>query len=94
VVMAEAAEKARCRPRELSFTGAVQAMRAFADGPVAADPTRAASRRRELLRMIGRQRVGNRPDRVEPRARKRRPKHGALLTVPRDKARAKLRRGR
>jgi hypothetical protein len=39
--------------------------------------------------MIGRQRVGNRPDRVEPRARKRRPKHGALLTTPRDKARAK-----
>ena len=34
--------------------------------------------------------VGNRPDRVEPRAIKRRPKPQALLTKPRDEARADL----
>ena len=34
--------------------------------------------------------VGNRPDRVEPRAVKRRPKQHRLLTKPRDEARADL----
>jgi hypothetical protein len=39
---------------------------------------------------MARHRVGNRPDRIEPRAIKRRPKPQDLLTVPRDEARAKL----
>ena len=34
-------------------------------------------------------RVGDRPDRVEPRARKRRPKEYPLLTKPREEARKK-----
>ncbi len=37
--------------------------------------------------------VGERPDRVEPRATKRRPKPHALLTKPRAQARAELMRG-
>jgi len=87
------AEASRCRrvPRELSFAGAVQAVCAFGAWQ-ACGPLRAADLRRGLLAMIGCQRVGNRPDRAEPRARKRRPKHGALLTVPRAQARAQLRR--
>lgn len=91
-VMADAAVGARCVPRELSFAGAVQAVCAFGAWG-AFDPARAADRRRGLLALVGCSRVGNRPDRIEPRARKRRPKHGALLTVPRDRARARLRRG-
>jgi hypothetical protein len=90
-VMACAAAEVGCVPRELSFAGAVQVVRAFGDW-LAAVPDRAAELRQCLLVMIGCHRVGNRPDRVEPRARKRRPKHGALLTVPRDQARAQLRR--
>jgi hypothetical protein len=39
-------------------------------------------------------RVGQRPDRIEPRAVKRRPKPYALLTIPRDKARQQLIHGR
>jgi hypothetical protein len=39
-------------------------------------------------------RVGNRPDRVEPRAANRRPKPHDLLTVPRAEARAELLAGR
>ena len=35
-------------------------------------------------------RVGHRPNRIEPRAIKRRPKPHDLLTEPRDQARAKL----
>ena len=44
------------------------------------------------LRVIhgGSHRVGNRPDRVEPRAVKRRPKPHPLLTKPRAQARAEL----
>ena len=41
----------------------------------------------------GRERVGQRPDRVEPRAVKRRPKPHPLLTIPRDQARKNVRRG-
>ena len=43
-----------------------------------------------LLLTIGAHRVGDQPDRVEPRARKRRPKSYPLLTEPRDEARKKL----
>jgi hypothetical protein len=88
--MAEASGGAGRVPRELSFAGAVQAVCAFGAWR-AARPSRAADLRRGLLMMIECQRVGNRPNRAEPRARKRRPKHGALLTVPRDRARAQLR---
>jgi len=43
----------------------------------------------ELQNMAGHI-VGNRPGRVEPRAVKRRPKPHALLTKPREQARAEL----
>ena len=88
-VLADAAVQARCVPRELSFAGAVQAVVALGLG----SPTMGADWRRRLLELIRRHRVGNRPNRVEPRARKRRPKHGALLTTPRERAQARLRRG-
>lgn len=93
-VMARAAAPVGCAPRQLSFAGAVHAVRAFGDRLLGATAARATELRRGLLEMIGCQRVGNRPGRVEPRARKRRPKHGALLTTPRDQARARLLRGR
>jgi hypothetical protein len=43
-----------------------------------------------LLIAIGAHPVGDRPDRVEPRARKRRPKPYPLLTSSREEARKKL----
>lgn len=91
-VVADAAVGVPCAPRELSFAGAVQAAWAFGAWR-ACSPSRATDLRRGLLAMVGWQRVGARPNRVEPRARKRRPKHGALLTIPRERARARLRRG-
>jgi hypothetical protein len=90
--MAEASAGVGCTPRELSFAGAVQAVCAFGVWR-ACCPSRSAELRRGLLALVGRQRVGNRPNRVEPRARKRRPKHGALLTMPREQARTRLRCG-
>ena len=40
------------------------------------------------LKGIGKRQVGNRPDRIEPRAVKRRPKPTPLLTMPRAEARS------
>jgi len=44
----------------------------------------------QKLKSIASHRVSNRPNRVEPRAIKRRPKSHKLLTKPRDEARAEL----
>jgi Transposase DDE domain len=89
-VMAEAAERAGIEPREVSFAGAVQTINAL--GPIlmtaAADDAQALME--VLLQAIARHRVGDRPDRYEPRAVKRRAKPIALLTVPRAKARRRL----
>ena len=89
-VMARAAADLECPPRELSFAGALQAVRAFGERLLEADGAQAAELHGWLLIVVGSQRVGDRPDRVETRARKRRPKHGALLTKPRAQARAEL----
>jgi len=89
-VMAQAARSRERDPRALSFAGAAQAVRAFGERLQEADATRASQLQACLLIVVGGHRVGNRPDRVEPRARKRRPKHGALLTKPRKQARAEL----
>jgi len=43
-----------------------------------------------MLATIAQHRVGDRPDRVEPRAVKRRPKPHDLLTIPRHEARTRL----
>jgi hypothetical protein len=48
----------------------------------------------ELLGVLGKARVGDRPDRCEPRALKRRPKEYDRLMKPRAQARAALVRGR
>jgi hypothetical protein len=92
-VMARTAHDLGCAPRELSFAGAVQAVRAFGERLLEADAARAAELHAWLLLVVGCHQVGDRPDRVEPRARKRRPKHGAFLTKPREQARAELRNG-
>jgi hypothetical protein len=87
-VMAQAAAAAGVRPEELSFAGALQALNAFLPHLRAADSETAVARLWvALLGALGRERVGNRPDRVEPRAVKRRPKNHPRLTEPRAAAR-------
>ena len=92
-LMAEAAEQAGDEPREVSFAGALQTVTAFAPVMRLADPEDLPRLHQILLRAVARHRVGNRPDRYEPRAVKRRPKPIALLTVPREQARRRLARG-
>jgi hypothetical protein len=89
-VMARAALEFNGPPRDLSFKGALQATRAFAERLVDATGATAEELSEWLLIAIGSYQVGDRPDRVEPRKRKRRPKQYPLLTQPRAEARAAL----
>jgi hypothetical protein len=87
---AQAALSQGCVPRQLSFAAALAV--------VAGDWNHASLAEQDLLaklaqahwRLIAWYQVGDRPDRVEPRAIKRRPKPHKLLTKPRNAARADL----
>jgi hypothetical protein len=82
-IMAVAANENDIEPRQVSFKGAKQALTAFAPKIEAARPEDRASLIDAMLTTIAYHRVGNRPGRWEPRARKRRPKPAARLTQPR-----------
>ena len=81
--MAVAASENDMEPREISFKGAKQALTAFAPKLEAARPERRARLVDAMLKAVAHQRVGNRPGRWEPRARKRRPKPSKRLGQPR-----------
>jgi len=89
--MAEAARLHDLRPREISFKGAVQTLNAFRDRGLLQAPS--VELLAVLLTTIATHRVGNRPDRVEPRLVKRRPKQYKHLREPRGLARSRLCRG-
>jgi hypothetical protein len=89
-VSAQAAWTQGRHPREVSFTATKQAVAAWwsqATGTTAAERLRQSQ---ELLQRLGTKPVGNRPDRYEPRAVKRRPKEYDRLMKPRAQARAEL----
>ena len=86
-VMAVAAAETGIEPREISFKGAKQAVTAFAPKVEAARPVDRARMIEVMLTTIAYHRVGDRPGRWEPRARKRRPKPGVRLMHPRATAR-------
>jgi len=82
-VMAVAAAEGDVEPRKISFKGAKQAVTAFAPKIEAARPEDRGRLIDALLKAIAYHRVGNRPGRWEPRARKRRPERAARLMLPR-----------
>ena len=86
-VIAESAAEYHVDPRSLSFKGALQSINAFRSTIVLAATTDLPLLFDELLGMIASHPVRNRPNRVEPRAVKRRPKSMKFLTVPRSVAR-------
>lgn len=88
LMMAQAAQLARCLPRELSFKHTVQLWIAWGHYYRASDTDEAL---RTLFVLIAQQRVGDRKGRIEPRAVKRRPKPYPLLTKPRAQARKHVR---
>ena len=85
--MAKAALLADVLPRVLSFAGAKRLLSAFADQlrRISGDEMRTLIA--TVTACIATLRLPHRPDRVEPRAKKRRPKKLPLLTVPRQVAR-------
>ena len=82
-VMAVAASANGVEPRKISFKGAKQALTAFAPKLEAARPRQRARLVDAMLKAVAYHRVGDRPGRWEPRARKRRPKPTKRLNQPR-----------
>jgi len=95
-IMAQAASKHGIEPRSLSFKGAVQTLEAFQ--PVIALQGEDNSEFRKLvyeqvLDAIASHRVADRPDRYEPRRKKRRPKPYDRLMKPRHEAKREMLKG-
>jgi len=88
--MAAAAIQHECKPRSISFAGALQTVAGAFHQASVASPSDLHRLADQKLESMASRRVGNRPDRVEPRAVKRRPKKQKLLMIPRAAARAEL----
>ena len=89
-VMAQAAAQHGIPPRTISFKGTLQTLQAFHPMIQRATASELAALYQNLFAAMLNHRVGDRPDRYEPRARKRRPKPYPLLMVPRPQARKAL----
>lgn len=89
-VSCQAALLANKHPRQISFTATLQAVRAGWENSTHAGASARRSVGVALLAALGKEEVGDRPNRCEPRAVKRRPKPQPLLRVPRAQARAAL----
>jgi Transposase DDE domain len=94
-VMAQAAARHDLPPRSISFTGAMQTLEAFR--PLlefgATDDASRSQLYQELLDAIASHRVADRPDRYEPRLKKRRRNYYDWLTEPRAKIKRKMAKG-
>lgn len=89
-VLAESAAQVGQSPQQLSFAGAMQSMMTFAPLLSLNVGVGVRSSLERLWKAVGTHIVGNRPDRIEPRAVKRRPKAYALLVEPRKRAKLRL----
>lgn len=89
--MAKAASLSDVLPRALSFAGAKRLLNTFADQLRRTPDDQIRTLIATVLASIATLKLPHRPDRIEPRAKKRRPKNLPLLTVPRDVAREFIR---
>jgi hypothetical protein len=92
-ILAQAANKHRIEPRTVSFKGAVQTLAAFQ--PLIAMQGDCSSTRRQrpydqLLDAVATHRVADRPDRFEPRQRKRRQKKYDRMMKPRNQLKREM----
>jgi hypothetical protein len=88
--MAQAAKEAGLLPVQLSFKGAVQGVNALAGWLGRAVGAELEEACRQLRALLASYRIEERPNRSEPRARKRRPKHYPFLKEPRRQAGTRL----
>jgi hypothetical protein len=95
-IIAQAASKHGIDPRSISFKGAIQMLEAF-QPVIALQGQHDANFRmllyQQLLDAIASHRVADRPDRCEPRRKKRRPKPYDRLMKPRQEAKRELLNG-
>jgi hypothetical protein len=86
-VIAQAAARHGKDPRQISFTRAMRTLEAFRPTIAHVPREQLAALYEHMLTAIASHEIGNRPDRLEPRQRKRRPKPYKLMTKPRNQAR-------
>jgi hypothetical protein len=95
-VMAQAAAAHDLSPRALSFKGALQTLEAF-QPLLELEAARGQAQRllyQDILRATATHRVGDRPDRFEPREKKHRRNHYGWLTEPRGEVKRKMAKGK
>ncbi|MGB3123170.1 MAG: transposase, partial [Pseudomonas sp.] len=95
-IIAQAASAHDVEPRTISFKGAIQTLEAFQ--PLIAiqserDATHGRSLYQQLIDAIATHRVADRPDRFEPRKRKRRPKKYDRMMKPRHELKRDILKG-
>ena len=86
-LIAQAAAKHRKHPRQISFTRAMRTLEAFRPTLAHTPSQQLATIYEYMLQAIASHEIANRPNRLEPRQRKRRPKPYSLMTKPRNLAR-------
>lgn len=86
-VIAQAASKHGKYPRQISFTRAMRTLEAFRPAIARVPREQLTTLYEHMLAAIASHEIGDRPDRLEPRQRKRRPKPYKLMTQPRNQAR-------
>jgi hypothetical protein len=95
-MMAQAAARQDIVPRSISFKGAIQTLEAFQpliDLRTARDAAHRLRLYHYLLDAIATHRVADRPDRYEPRLKKRRRNHYGWLTRPRAEIKRQMAKG-
>ena len=94
--MAQAATNHDIEPRTISFKGTIQTLEAFQpviDLQAAHDSVHRLRLYHNLLDAIATHRVADRPDRYEPRVKKRRRNHYGWLTRPRTEVKRNMAKG-
>jgi hypothetical protein len=95
-IMAQATIQHGIQPRQISFKGTVQTLAAF-QPLMGLNSCNAASScedlYRQLLQAIATHRVADRPDRFEPRKRKRNPRKADMMSKPRWELKRLMRKG-
>jgi hypothetical protein len=89
-IMAQAALRHGFQPWQISFTQTLESLDSYRNTLAKATPAAALRVAEQVLLGLTKMRVGQRPDRVEPRRQKRRPKPFGYLTKPRQEARAEI----
>jgi hypothetical protein len=95
-IMAQAAATYELLPRTISFKGTIQMLKAFEhviEAQASHAPLTCLAVYRDLLHAIATHRVGNRPDRFEPRMKKRRHNNYAWMMKPRAEIKREMAKG-